>query len=350
MAGSNLNSEVTSTLWIRETQPVPAGTQGQGLAISASCTGTPPTTAGIFAHGCMMLQTDTSTGTKALYENTGSSASPVWNLIGDSTVGEITLARGSVIVGNASGVGAAVDAKTSGRILVGDGTDLLSVAVSGDVALAASGATTVTDLTIASEARGDLLRRGASAWERVSAKDSGKFLIGDGTDVISATMSGDATVSAAGAVTIAAGAVTNAKVADSAGTSALGIRKSATVVYDFAVDGGAQGAIALTGSPTIPDNAVVWVESYDVLTTLTSAADTATVKLGLATDGDLTTAIAINDGTNPWDAGVFSRIAGGLATPLTKKTTGARTFVMTVATQDLTAGKICFQVAYWVSA
>lgn len=292
MAGTNLNAEVSSTLWIRETQPLPAGSQGQGLAISAACTGTPPTTAGVFAHGCMMLQTDTSTGTKALYENVGSSAVPSWNLIGDSTVGEITLARGNIIVGNASGVGTALDANDSGKILVGDGTDLASVAVSGDATLASTGA-----------------------------------------------------------LTIAAGAVTNAKVADSAGTNALGIRKSATVLWDFAVDGGTIGAIAVTGSPTIPDNAVVWVESYDVLTTCTSAGgDAGEIKLGLATDGDLTTAIAISDASNPWDAGAYSRIAGGLASPLTVKTTGARTFVLTVATQNVTAGKICFQVAYWVSA
>ena len=35
---------------------------------------------------------------------------------------------------------------------------------------------TVTDLTIASEARGDLLRRGASAWQRVAAKTSGSVV------------------------------------------------------------------------------------------------------------------------------------------------------------------------------
>lgn len=47
---------------------------------------------------------------------------------------------------------------------------------------------TVTDLTIASEARGDILRRGASAWQRVSAKTSGNVVAGDGTDVVSAAI------------------------------------------------------------------------------------------------------------------------------------------------------------------
>ena len=44
---------------------------------------------------------------------------------------------------------------------------------------------TVTDLTITSEAHGDLLRRGATVWERVSAKTSGNVVAGDGTDVVS---------------------------------------------------------------------------------------------------------------------------------------------------------------------
>ena len=92
-------------------------------------------------------------------------------------------------------------AKTSGQILVGDGTDIVSVAVSGDVALTSAGAATVTDLTIASEARGDIVRRGASAWAVHSAKTSGQVLLGDGTDIVSTALTGDiASVSSAGVV------------------------------------------------------------------------------------------------------------------------------------------------------
>ena len=72
--------------------------------------------------------------------------------------------------------------------------------------ITASGST--ADLEIASEARGDILRRGATAWERLSAKTSGQILVGDGTDVVSVAVSGDATLSAAGALTLA---VTQAK-------------------------------------------------------------------------------------------------------------------------------------------
>lgn len=53
------------------------------------------------------------------------------------------IARGSIIVGGASNAPTALSAKTSGQILVGDGTDLASVAVSGDVTMASTGAVTV---------------------------------------------------------------------------------------------------------------------------------------------------------------------------------------------------------------
>ena len=53
------------------------------------------------------------------------------------------IARGSVKVGGASDAPTDLDAKTSGQILVGDGTDINSVAVSGDVSLASNGAVTI---------------------------------------------------------------------------------------------------------------------------------------------------------------------------------------------------------------
>ena len=53
------------------------------------------------------------------------------------------IARGSVKVGGASNAPTDLDAKTSGQILVGDGTDVVSVAVGGDATLAANGTLTL---------------------------------------------------------------------------------------------------------------------------------------------------------------------------------------------------------------
>ena len=57
----------------------------------------------------------------------------------------IPLAQGSVLVGNAGGVAAALDAKTTARVLVGNGTTLTSVALSSDVTMANTGAVTIAN-------------------------------------------------------------------------------------------------------------------------------------------------------------------------------------------------------------
>jgi len=261
----------------------------------ATAPGSALTQADIFAHGCLCRWVGSGSGNSALYENTGTEAVPSWNLIGAVSPGEITLAEGNILIGNNSGVATSLDlGNTNAGIPIGNGTTATINALSGDV-----------------------------------------------------------TMTNAGVVTVANGAITNAKVADSAGTGTLAVMKSALVVYDFAVDGGAQGAIALTGSPTIPDNAFVWCDSYEVLTTCTSnGADAGTITLGFPTDGDLFAAIAISDASNPWDAGNFVQGLGALvvASQTPKKLTGARTFQITVAGgNDLTAGKIVFHVNYWVS-
>lgn len=58
------------------------------------------------------------------------------------------ITRGSIIVGGAADAPTLLDANDSGKILVGDGTDLKSVAVSGDVTLSAAGAVTIANSAI----------------------------------------------------------------------------------------------------------------------------------------------------------------------------------------------------------
>ena len=118
----------------------------------------------------------------------------------------------------------------------------------------------------------------------------------------------------------------------------------------------------------LPDNAVVTKVWYDVVTTLTSATDAATVALGLETqDTDaFLTAIAISDATNPWDAGQHGGIPGypafgadaahdtaaevaALFAGTFVKTTAERQLVAVVATEALTAGKVNVYVEYTIS-
>lgn len=89
-----------------------------------------------------------------------------------------------------------------------DATASQLAVVMGDSIVARIDATGVTaDLEFSSEARGDILRRAASAWAVHSAKASGQVLLGDGTDVVSTALSGDVTVNGSGVTAIGANKV-----------------------------------------------------------------------------------------------------------------------------------------------
>lgn len=117
-------------------------------------------------------------------------------------------------------------------------------------------------------------------------------------------------------------------------------------VYDFSVDGGAQGAISLDDADELPSGYLVFGFTYNVITTCTSATDAATVSLTIPTDGDLIAAVAISNAANPWDAGAHAAGQYNRAAV----TTAARTPQVTVATEDLTAGKIEFTILAYKTA
>lgn len=123
MPGTNFFTPITSALQV-------ALTDGDGLVVFARCTGTPPTTVDVFQHGCIILQVDSGTGNKALYENIGLPAAPSWNLIGAIVAGEITLANGKVFIGGATNVAAE-------QILSGD----VTITNDGVVAISAAAVT-----------------------------------------------------------------------------------------------------------------------------------------------------------------------------------------------------------------
>jgi hypothetical protein len=145
-------------------------------------------------------------------------------------------ARGHIIRAEAGPVWASYDAKTNAQILVGDGTDINSVAVSGDATLTNAGAVKVIALQnyavqdhlpvdgevltwvnanlrwepvanaggIPVGGRGHIMRGEAGpVWASYNAATNGAVLIGDGTDVIS-----DTTPTIAGLTTFTSGWLT----------------------------------------------------------------------------------------------------------------------------------------------
>jgi len=122
-------------------------------------------------------------------------------------------------------------------------------------------------------------------------------------------------------------------------------RRTATAVYDFAVDGGAVGDIALRGQK-IPSGAIITDVLIDVETVLTSGG-AATVALKSEGAADLNAADAISGA--PWSTAGAKR--GDLdADTAPVKTTAERTITATVGAFALTAGKFSVIVSYILKA
>jgi len=171
---------------------------------------------------------------------------------GTTTIGADTVAntmlenmtRGTVKTGGTSDAPTDLDCKTDGYIMVGDGTDIASVAVSGDVTLANTGAVTIAT--------------GAVEDSMIEALASGEILIGvDGTAANNAkvTTSGDAIIANDGAITIQEGAVEDSMIEGlTAGQIILGVDGTAAnnliavLSGDVTMDG--------TGAVTIATGAV----------------------------------------------------------------------------------------------
>lgn len=99
-----------------------------------------------YAKGCLFIDRNVVTGSSGLYENIGTTTSCVFNAIGAITADEITLAQGSVLIGNASGAATALDGKTTTQILVGNGTTMTSVALSQDITMNNAGVVTIAKI------------------------------------------------------------------------------------------------------------------------------------------------------------------------------------------------------------
>jgi hypothetical protein len=141
------------------------------------------------------------------------------------------IARGSIILGDASGDPSALVKGAASTFLQSDGTDLAYVAMSGDATLSA-GAITIADnaVTLAKMAgltRGSIIIGDASGDPSALAKGAAStFLQSDGTDTAYVAMSGDATLNA-GVLSIGATKVTDAMINDDVATGLAGVGLSA---------------------------------------------------------------------------------------------------------------------------
>ena len=127
------------------------------------------------------------------------------------------------------------------------------------------------------------------------------------------------------------------------------------LVESFTYDvSGAEHAGTVAASPytlgTVPAGAIITHAWIDVDTTFVSAGDAATIALGYTdSTSAFDAAIAISDGTNPWDAAA-PRISDTNGTTVREVSSTVKQSVLaTVAVETITAGKLTLYVKYFVS-
>ena len=137
---------------------------GTDISIASEATGST-----LYYDGTDWIQLGVGTAGQMLSVNAGATA-PEWT---SATAGSLT---------NLSDVNTAT--ATAGNFLLADGTDFESVALSGDATIAATGALTIadnsvdgTDISIASEAAGDVTYFNGTDWIRLAKGTAGQRLV-----------------------------------------------------------------------------------------------------------------------------------------------------------------------------
>jgi len=117
-----------------------------------------------------------------------------------------------------------------------------------------------------------------------------------------------------------------------------------TVTYDFDVDGGAQGTIAL--GPVFPIGTIIQSGVLEVVTGLTGA--TATVGVQIQAADDIIADAAISGA--PWvSAGLADIVPVGTAATMKQVATTAKQVSVVITTADLTAGKFHVHLNYSIA-
>jgi len=197
--GHNFSSNVILGLPETATSNLPTGAAYEGSIVYDSTTSTikfyDASTWTALASGVTTIAactditiTSAADGHLLVYQN-GTSDWRNKAMSGDITIsaaGVTTIGAGKIVNAdvNASAVIAwsKMAALTDAHVLVGNGSNVATdVAVSGDVTLANTGATTVTDLTISSEAAGSMLRFDGSNWVHIAAGSANQYLEGGTT-------------------------------------------------------------------------------------------------------------------------------------------------------------------------
>lgn len=116
--------------------------------------------------------------------------------------------------------------------------------------------------------------------------------------------------------------------------------------YDFSVDGGAVGAIVISGTGVIPAGAYI-THGFAEVDTAVTGGGSATLAIHVEAADDIVAAAAVSGA--PWSTTGIKSIVPVATGATTKKTTAARSITATIGTAALTAGVVDVVLFYIVA-
>jgi hypothetical protein len=152
-------------------------------------------------------------------------------MVGDGTTAAALdlSAGGNIVIGNDT-TAVVLDMSGAGNIMVGDGTTAAALDLSAGGSLLVGNATTAALVDLS--AGGNVLVGNDTTAVVLDASDDTKIMVGNGTTITSVAMSNDVTMDNAGAVTIAGGAVEPAMAAITEGNVLVGNGSNVGVLLD----------------------------------------------------------------------------------------------------------------------
>ena len=330
---TNLGTKITSTLKGHLSIVDSNTAAGKQPLLLATCTGTPPTTANTFAHGCLMIQGDTSTGTAAVYQNTGSFASPVWTLFDTSLPGDT--ASSLIDTNSATAVNVGTTASAVNYVTV---TNSATGAVSANaVTIAANGSDSAVSLTLVPKGATGIVNIGLATQTgainvgiATTATTAGVNILSENGTASTQTVTiggGTSTTSGGKVVNIANGvpgaSTTNAVNIGAGGTTtgtvAVTVGSNGNAAPTTAIQGGS-GATAITLTPQTTGGIVIGAAAGTGAITVGSSSGAQTTNVGTGA-GISTVNIATGAAANKVTVGAASTLTSLFGTVSQPKST-----------------------------
>ena len=304
---------------------------GQAVATSDS-----PTFAGLTLNGSVVFEGTTADAfetTLVVADPTADNTVTIPNLTGTiittgdtGTVTSTMIADGTIVNGdiNAS-AGIALSklaTSTAGNIIVYNSLGVpTAVAETGDISISETGVTAIATGVIVNA---DINASAAIDYSKLASLTSGNILVGNASNVAtSVAMSGDVTITNAGATAIGSGVIVNADVNASAaiahsklanatdgqlllGTTTTGVVTATTVTGDVTITGAGVTAIGSGVIVNADINASAAIDKTKISGTAITAGDTGTVTSTMISDGTI-----VNGDINASAAIALSKLASG---------------------------------------